>query len=178
MNPAIDAFIKGLHAETKTREQEISLYYELGDALRVQGQRQEALYYFRKVAHRSPNHDDPRGTVAVRIRNVQALGIRPVDGARGRRIRRVRRGVRRRHWQRRQSLTSQFPRGIERRVRTAKSPRTPRRGGPEFVADKTPWRLGALAVSLLSPSALRSFGVTAFRSGDVRAFARESPPNA
>src|SRR5258708_1981803 len=73
-NAGIDAFIKGLHAEIKTGEQELSLYYELGDAYEAKGNGQEALYYFRKVAHQSPNHDDPRGTVAVRIRNVQALG--------------------------------------------------------------------------------------------------------
>ena len=32
------------------------------------------LHEIRKVAHRSPNHEDPRGSVAVRIRTVQALG--------------------------------------------------------------------------------------------------------
>jgi tetratricopeptide (TPR) repeat protein len=74
INAGIDAFIKGLHAETKTNEQELSLYYELGDAYESKGNAQEALYYFRKVAHRAPNHDDPRGSVAVRIRNVQASG--------------------------------------------------------------------------------------------------------
>lgn len=73
-NAAVDAFIKGLHAENKTNEQELSLYYELGDAYESKGNAQEALYYFRKVAHRAPNHDDPRGAVAVRIRNVQAAG--------------------------------------------------------------------------------------------------------
>src|SRR6476619_5860932 len=76
VNAAIDAFIKGLHAETKTSEQEVSLYYELGDAYESKGNAQEALYYFRKVAHRAPNHDDPRGSVTVRIRTVQALGHR------------------------------------------------------------------------------------------------------
>jgi tetratricopeptide (TPR) repeat protein len=77
VNSAIDAFIKGLHAEHKTADQEISLYYELGDAYESKGNGSEALYYFRKVAHRSPNFGDPRGTVAVRIRTVQALGHRP-----------------------------------------------------------------------------------------------------
>jgi tetratricopeptide (TPR) repeat protein len=76
VNGAIDAFIKGLHAEHKTSEQEVSLYYELGDAYESKGNGSEALYYFRKVAHRSPNHDDPRGSVNVRIRTVQALGHR------------------------------------------------------------------------------------------------------
>jgi tetratricopeptide (TPR) repeat protein len=73
---AIDAFIKGLHAEHKTPDQEVSLYYELGDAFESKGNGGEALFYFRKVAHRSPNHDDPRGSVTVRIRTVQAIGHR------------------------------------------------------------------------------------------------------
>jgi tetratricopeptide (TPR) repeat protein len=77
VNAAIDAFIKGLHAEVKTTEQELSLYYELGDAYESKGNGQEALYYFRKVAHRAPNHDDPRGAVATRIRNLQGGGHRP-----------------------------------------------------------------------------------------------------
>jgi tetratricopeptide (TPR) repeat protein len=73
---AIEAFIKGLHAEHKTPDQEVSLYYELGDAYEAKGNATEALYYFRKVAHRSPEHDDPRGGVAERIRALQ-VGHRP-----------------------------------------------------------------------------------------------------
>jgi tetratricopeptide (TPR) repeat protein len=73
---AIEAFIKGLHAEHKTPEQELSLYYELGDAYEAKGNVTEALYYFRKVAHRSPEHDEPRGGVAERIRALQ-VGHRP-----------------------------------------------------------------------------------------------------
>jgi tetratricopeptide (TPR) repeat protein len=73
---AIEAFIKGLHAEHKTPEQELSLYYELGDANEAKGNATEALYYFRKVAHRSPEHDDPRGGVGERIRALQ-VGHRP-----------------------------------------------------------------------------------------------------
>ena len=74
---AIEAFIKGLHAEHKTPEQELSLYYELGDAYEAKGNATESLYYFRKVAHRAPNHDDPRGVVAERIRTLQGIGHRP-----------------------------------------------------------------------------------------------------
>jgi tetratricopeptide (TPR) repeat protein len=82
VNGAIDSFIKGLHAEHKTSEQEVSLYYELGDAYESKGNASEALYYFRRVAHKSANHDDPRGSVSVRIRTVQALGHRaPMERA-------------------------------------------------------------------------------------------------
>jgi tetratricopeptide (TPR) repeat protein len=74
---AIEAFIKGLHAEHKTPDQELSLYYELGDAYEAKGNATESLYYFRKVAHRAPDHEDPRGTVAERIRTLQGIGHRP-----------------------------------------------------------------------------------------------------
>jgi tetratricopeptide (TPR) repeat protein len=74
---AIEAFIKGLHAEHKTPEQELSLYYELGDAYEAKGNPTESLYYFRKVAHRAPDHEDPRGTVAERVRTLQGMGHRP-----------------------------------------------------------------------------------------------------
>jgi tetratricopeptide (TPR) repeat protein len=77
VNAAIEAFIKGLHAQQKTPEQEVSLYYELGDAYEATGNGSEALYYFRKVAHRAPKHTDPRGAIEVRIRTVQQLGHRP-----------------------------------------------------------------------------------------------------
>jgi tetratricopeptide (TPR) repeat protein len=68
IDASIDAFIKGLHAEIKTADQEIGLYYELGDAYESKGNPSEALYYFRKVAHRNPSYDDMRGAVTVRIR--------------------------------------------------------------------------------------------------------------
>jgi tetratricopeptide (TPR) repeat protein len=74
---AIEAFIKGLHAEHKTPEHELSLYYELGDAYEAKGNPTESLYYFRKVAHRAPDHDDLRGAVAERIRTLQGVGHRP-----------------------------------------------------------------------------------------------------
>jgi tetratricopeptide (TPR) repeat protein len=74
---SIDAFIKGLHAEHKTPEQEIGLYYELGDAYEAKGNSTESLYYFRKVAHRTPEYEDPRGGVVERIRTLQGIGHRP-----------------------------------------------------------------------------------------------------
>jgi tetratricopeptide (TPR) repeat protein len=77
VNEAVEAFVKGLHAEHKTPEQELSLYYELGDAYESKGNGSEALYYFRKVGHRAPKFNDPRGSIDVRIRTVQALGHRP-----------------------------------------------------------------------------------------------------
>src|SRR5262249_12633137 len=77
VNSAVEAFVKGLHSEHKTPEHELSIYYELGDAYESKGNGSEALYYFRKVAHRAPKFNDPRGSIDVRIRTVQALGHRP-----------------------------------------------------------------------------------------------------
>ncbi len=81
VNGAIDAFIKGLHAENKTPDQEISLYYELGEAYESKGNEQEALFYFRKVAHRAPNHEDPRGSVNARLRKLQGGHRAPIERA-------------------------------------------------------------------------------------------------
>ena len=72
MNAAIDAFIKGLHAEQKTVEQENGLYYDLGDAYEAKGIPAEALYFFRKVSHRNASYRDERGAITLRVRALQA----------------------------------------------------------------------------------------------------------
>jgi tetratricopeptide (TPR) repeat protein len=77
VNAAIEAFLKGLHAAVRTEAQETSLYYELGDAYESKANATEALYYFRKIAHRAPNYSDPRGGVVARIRGLQNTGERP-----------------------------------------------------------------------------------------------------
>jgi tetratricopeptide (TPR) repeat protein len=64
---AIEAFIRGLHAEHKTVEQELALYFELGAIYQARDNPQEALYYFEKVMRRDPNFRD----VAQRVRTVQ-----------------------------------------------------------------------------------------------------------
>ena len=64
---AVEAFIRGLHAEHKTVEQELSLYFELGAIYQARDNPQEALYYFEKVMRRDPNFRD----VARRVRTLQ-----------------------------------------------------------------------------------------------------------
>jgi tetratricopeptide (TPR) repeat protein len=64
---AIEAFIRGLHAEHKTVEQELALYFELGSIYQARDNPQEALYYFEKVMRRDPNFRD----VAQRVRTLQ-----------------------------------------------------------------------------------------------------------
>ncbi len=72
VNGAIEAFIKGLHAEIKTHEQESKLYYELADAYESKGIPAEAIYFFKKIAHFAPGYDDPRGSVAERLKALQS----------------------------------------------------------------------------------------------------------
>jgi tetratricopeptide (TPR) repeat protein len=64
---AIEAFIRGLHAEHKTIDQELSLYFDLGAVYQMRDNPQEALYYFEKVVRRDPNFRD----VAQRVRSLQ-----------------------------------------------------------------------------------------------------------
>lgn len=69
---AVEAFIRGLHAEEKSPEQENALYYELGNIYDQRGNAREALYYFEKVAHRDPSFRD----VAGRIRALRGSAVR------------------------------------------------------------------------------------------------------
>jgi tetratricopeptide (TPR) repeat protein len=70
---AIEAFIRGLHSEHKTPDQELALYYELGNIYEARGNPQEALYYFEKVRRRDPSYRD----VAQRVQNLQSSARRP-----------------------------------------------------------------------------------------------------
>ncbi|MBI5535451.1 MAG: tetratricopeptide repeat protein [Deltaproteobacteria bacterium] len=64
---AVEAFIRGLHAENKTVDQELSLYYELGNVYEIRRNAREALYYFQKVSKRDARFRD----VANRIKALQ-----------------------------------------------------------------------------------------------------------
>lgn len=71
VDAGIDAFIRGLHASVKTRDQELALTYEIGDAYEARRAPDQALYYFQRVARIEPNYDDMRGSVAERIRRLE-----------------------------------------------------------------------------------------------------------
>ncbi|WP_437587102.1 tetratricopeptide repeat protein [Sorangium sp. So ce1000] len=66
----IDALIRGLHASHKTVEQELALTYEIANAYEMRGVPEQALYYFQRVARMSPSYNDPRGSVAERLRRI------------------------------------------------------------------------------------------------------------
>jgi lipopolysaccharide biosynthesis regulator YciM len=72
---AIDAWIKGLHAAEKTREQELALLYELGNAYESRSATDQALYYFQRTAQLEPGYRDPRGAVGDRIRRLQPAPV-------------------------------------------------------------------------------------------------------
>jgi tetratricopeptide (TPR) repeat protein len=78
LEQAIESLIRGLHAERKTVDQELSIYYELGCIYELKGNPREALYYFQKVSNRDPNFRD----VANRIRAIQiGFGAAPARPA-------------------------------------------------------------------------------------------------
>lgn len=53
-----ESYIKALAAQSKTVEQEMSLYYDLGTVYEMKGAKKEALYYFQKIARRDPGYRD------------------------------------------------------------------------------------------------------------------------
>lgn len=54
LDAAAQAYIRALHEENRTVDQEVSLYYELGVIFEAKGNRDEALYYFQKVQRKDP----------------------------------------------------------------------------------------------------------------------------
>ncbi len=71
LDQAIDAFIRGLHANEKTPDQELALTYEIGNAYEMRNNLEQAVYYFQLVARTDPSYRDPRGSVAERISGLE-----------------------------------------------------------------------------------------------------------
>ncbi len=53
-----ESYIKALGAQSKTVEQEMNLYYDLGTVYEMKRQKADALYYFQKIARRDPGYRD------------------------------------------------------------------------------------------------------------------------
>jgi len=77
LDAAAKAYIRGLEAGQKTTDQEMALYYDLGNVYEMKGAVKDALYYFQKVARKDPRY---RG-VSDRIAALQP-GARPASGTR------------------------------------------------------------------------------------------------
>jgi tetratricopeptide (TPR) repeat protein len=66
LDRAAESYVRALSAGAKTVEQEMSLYYDLGNVYEMKGKNQDALYYFQKIARRDPGYRD----IAERIRHL------------------------------------------------------------------------------------------------------------
>jgi tetratricopeptide (TPR) repeat protein len=60
-----ESYIKALGAQSKTVEQEMSLYYDLGIVYEMKNAKKEALYYFQKIARRDPGFRDTADRIAA-----------------------------------------------------------------------------------------------------------------
>ena len=55
---AAEGYVRGLAAQNKTIDQEMSLYYDLGTVYEMKNSAAEAVYYFEKIARRDPGYRD------------------------------------------------------------------------------------------------------------------------
>ncbi|HTM46470.1 MAG TPA: tetratricopeptide repeat protein [Polyangiaceae bacterium] len=62
---AADAFLRGLSSKQKTVEQEMNLYYDLGGIYEMTGNKEDALYYFKKITRRDPAYRDVQQKIAA-----------------------------------------------------------------------------------------------------------------
>jgi tetratricopeptide (TPR) repeat protein len=58
LDRAAEAYVRALGAQAKTVEQEMNLYYDLGNVYEMKGKSQDAIYYFQKIARRDPGYRD------------------------------------------------------------------------------------------------------------------------
>lgn len=65
LDNAADAYIRALNAVQKTVEQEMALYYDLGNVYEMKKRPQDALYYFQKIARRDPGYRDVKDRIAA-----------------------------------------------------------------------------------------------------------------
>ncbi|MDB4994963.1 MAG: hypothetical protein JWM74_2395 [Myxococcaceae bacterium] len=78
-NDAIDAFLRGLHAQVRTAEQETVLSFELGQAYEAKKMFKDAVQYYQRVARREPNYRD----VQERLRRLGKNEPAPMRAAAG-----------------------------------------------------------------------------------------------
>ena len=58
LDRSAESYIKALGAQSKTVEQEMNLYYDLGTVYEMKRATKDALYYFQKIARRDPGYRD------------------------------------------------------------------------------------------------------------------------
>ena len=77
LDAGIDALIRSLHAAQKTRDQELAITYEIGNAYETGQNPEQALYYFHRLQRADPKYFDPRGAVTERVRRLEGPKAAP-----------------------------------------------------------------------------------------------------
>lgn len=65
LDGAAEAYKRALEAQQKTVEQEMALYYDLGNVYEMKSSNGEALYFFQKIARRDPGYRDVKDRIAA-----------------------------------------------------------------------------------------------------------------
>jgi tetratricopeptide (TPR) repeat protein len=65
LEKATEAYRRALEATQKTVEQEMALYYDLGNVSEMNESTEDALYYFQKIARRDPGYRDVKDRIAA-----------------------------------------------------------------------------------------------------------------
>jgi tetratricopeptide (TPR) repeat protein len=65
LDKAADAYKRALEALEKTVDQEMALYYDLGNVYEMKSDNGDALYYFQKIARRDPGYRDVKDRIAT-----------------------------------------------------------------------------------------------------------------
>lgn len=63
LDRSAEAYVRALGATQKTIDQEMSLYYDLGNVYEMKRGNAEALYYFQKIARRDPGYRDVKDRI-------------------------------------------------------------------------------------------------------------------
>ncbi|HEY3497464.1 MAG TPA: tetratricopeptide repeat protein [Polyangiaceae bacterium] len=58
LDKSAESYVRALSSQSKTVEQEMNLYYDLGTVYEMKGATKDALYYFQKIARRDPGYRD------------------------------------------------------------------------------------------------------------------------
>jgi tetratricopeptide (TPR) repeat protein len=64
LDRAAESYVRALSASVKSIEQEVNLYYDLGNVFEMKGKAKDALYYFQKIARRDPGYRDVSDRIA------------------------------------------------------------------------------------------------------------------
>ena len=64
LEKSAESYVRALSSQSKTVEQEMNLYYDLGTVYEMKGATKDALYYFQKIARRDPGYRDVADRIA------------------------------------------------------------------------------------------------------------------